>query len=246
MTLIITIAILSLIGYFLKWLTPSGSVAAFFVALILTWGGVALFYLPLLLLVGGTLLTKLNKDSAEQNGRNATQVFANGGIGICCLLFFYTLHQGYANIALYAYVVSFCMSICDTFSSEIGKYFKGKTVDILSLRPIQRGLSGGISIVGTMGGFIGTVFCGFIAYCFLNMTLKYAITTAVFGFAGMLLDSILGSALQAKYRNENGGIEEIPSSENKLMKGYAWCTNNAVNFISNLLVVLLFIVLQLF
>jgi len=234
--------LLCFLAYKKHWLTLSGAVAAFGMAVVFILVGLRTFYLPLLLLLGGTLLSKLNAETEDKQGRDAKQVLANGLIGIICLLL-YVLHfnDTYQSPLLLAYLLSFSISICDTFSSERGKYFKGKTIDILSFKPIASGLSGGISVQGTLGGLAGSIFCATISFFCFDITLCFALVVCLLSFTGMLFDSILGSLLQAKYVNRNGVIEENSSDDNHLLKGYIWCSNDVVNLMSNLIVVSFFL-----
>ncbi len=234
-------------AYDKKWLTISGAISA--VCLGLCYNFLIEIYFPLLLLVGGTLLSKLNKNKEDSNGRNAYQVLANGLIGTICLVLFYVYDYEYfynSNSIFYiAFLSSFCISITDTFSSEIGKYYKGKTIDIVTFKPIQIGLSGGISLLGTIAGILGACICGIITFFICNYNFNSAFTVCALGIVGMLLDSVLGSLFQAKYQKPNGEITEQKLAENKLIKGYIWCTNNAVNLLSNGIVVLLFAIVGL-
>lgn len=231
------------LAYYLKVLSRSGAIAAFFTALILGYGGLPCFYLPLLLLVGGSLLTKLNNQASDKSGRNAKQVLANGGIGLVCLLGYYYTYQ---SVFFLAYLVSFSVSVSDTFSSEIGKYFKGQTLDIIGLNRIEQGLSGGVTWQGTLGGLIGALLCSSISFYVLEIEVYFVFLIGAMGYAGMLIDSILGSRLQAKYQSENGLIVETPiEPTNRLIKGYKWCTNDTVNLLSNAITVIIFILLCL-
>ncbi|MES2617059.1 MAG: DUF92 domain-containing protein [Bacteroidota bacterium] len=233
-------------AYFMKqkrWLTYTGSLSAFFVACILYQGGLMFFVMPFFLLIGGTLISKLNADEGEKNGRNAIQVLANGGVALLCLLGWYWYTDvSLKSVFLKAYLISFSISICDTFSSEVGKYLNGHTIDIFSLRKIQKGLSGGISIQGTIAGALSVgIACSLIPMCFgLSWTTAFYIAFA--GFLGMVLDSILGSLLQATYISEDGQISETANPSAKLYKGFAWCTNDVVNVLSNAIVTGAFIV----
>jgi len=230
---------LCFMAYLVKSLTITGAIAAYFTALILVFGGLSNLILPLILLIGGTLLTKLNKQASDKMGRNAKQVFANGGIGLLCLLLYYWTHN---DLYYLAFLTSFAISISDTFSSEIGQYFKGKTFDIYSLNPMPSGLSGGISWIGTLGGFIGAMVCTVISFLFLKIQLSDAFLVGALGYAGMLLDSLLGSRIQAKYLDENHALTEINSGQ--LVKGYSWCTNDVVNLMANALTVVVFILVR--
>lgn len=64
------------------------------------------------------------------------------------------------------------------------------------------------------------------------------------GVVGSLVDSVLGVVMQAKYRCPNdaeGGLVETPpcGAQAALVSGYAWVTNDAVNLMSGIAVVLL-------
>ncbi len=59
------------------------------------------------------------------------------------------------------------------------------------------------------------------------------------GFAGMILDSVMGSLLQAGYKI-NGNWSGIPSKKGRDFpgKGFKWMTNGLVNLHSNLIITL--------
>jgi uncharacterized protein (TIGR00297 family) len=238
-------AIISPIAWQKKWLTTGGIFAAILV------GGITIMYisaisilLPILFLGIGSLLSKLNNNhnTQEKMGRNAWQVFANGFVAcLCCIA--YGVMQQYIFIA--GFVVSYAVSICDTGSSEIGVYCKGKTVNILNFRNMNIGLSGGISWQGTLGGIICctllvTVGCIIWQPLFSNIILVIGM-----GITGMLIDSLLGSILQAKYITQQKHIEEHPNKHNKLHKGYKYITNNVVNILSNAITVTLFLIIRM-
>ena len=239
-----TFCLLAFLAFKKKWLTTSGCFTAILIGFCFFTYLDLIF--PLILFIGGTLLSKLNKDKKEKNGRNAYQVLANGGIGVICLLYFYSLPLAqFSHLGYVAFMVSFSISIADTFSSEIGCYIKGKTFDILTFQPIKTGMSGGISLEGTLGGIGGGLIAGIAAY-FIVDNLEISFLVAFVGIIGMLVDSVLGSWLQAKYINSVGEVSEEKELDNKLIRGYAWCTNNMVNLLSNLLVIAGFIVYKKF
>ncbi|MBL7729325.1 MAG: DUF92 domain-containing protein, partial [Dinghuibacter sp.] len=150
---IVMMAALSLFAVYKKWLTIDGAAAACWMGLlILVTCGPRGFIAPGLFLVCGSLLSKLNKRSTDRNGRTAIQVFANGIVGVICMLVYALFYQ---PEFLYASLASFCVGICDSVSSEAGGYWKGRTVDILSFKKVSPGLSGGISWPGTLAGMAG-------------------------------------------------------------------------------------------
>jgi uncharacterized protein (TIGR00297 family) len=232
-------ALLSVFAVYKKWLTISGACAACWMALLLyATGGLKAFIAPGIFLLIGSLLSKLNVPVKEKHGRNARQVFANGIVGICCLILYQLTHN---NIYVTTAIISFCISMCDSTSSETGMYFKGATYDILSLRKIIPGVSGGISLAGTLGGMAGALLIAAAAGYAYQFSLKLIIYMTIGGFTGMLADGILGSLLQAKYKNALGVLTDEPDTAEALhVKGYAWCTNDMVNLISNLFITGLF------
>ena len=224
-----------------KWLTVSGAAAAGWMALILfITGGAISFIAPGIFLISGSLLSKLNKPAKEKNGRNAIQVFCNGIIGILAMILFAFTQQ---QVYLLAALVSFCISLSDSVSSELGTYFKGKTIDILSLKRLKPGVSGGVSWQGTLCGFIGAAVLAALV-CFV-----YKLTTSIFlwitlsGFLGMLIDSLLGSTIQCKYKTTAGEMIEDYEANAIKVKGFSWCNNDMVNILSNAIVTIAFLLL---
>jgi uncharacterized protein (TIGR00297 family) len=229
---------LSIIAFYKKWLTVSGAVAACWMAMLLfITGGYKAFIAPGIFLISGSLLSKFNKHQYEKEGRNGIQVFANGITGIVFMIFFGITQQ---NIYLITAIISFCISMSDSVSSEIGMYFKGITYDILTFKKISPGLSGGISIPGTLAGLAGAVLLSYSVGYFYNFSLLIIIFITGAGFTGMLADSVLGSWLQVKYKNVAGEISETATFNTKKVKGYSWCTNDTVNILSNLLITVVF------
>ncbi len=231
-------AILSAFAVYKKWLTLSGATAACWVALLLfVAGGYKAFVAPGIFLISGSLLSKLNKPQKEKEGRNAKQVFANGITGIIFMILYGIVKE---EIYLITAIVSFCISMSDSTSSELGFYLKGTTFDILSFKKLQPGVSGGISAAGTLAGFAGAMLLAFITGYYYVFSFAIIISILVAGFAGMMADSILGSWLQIKYKTLDGNLTDDEETGAKKAKGLSWCTNDVVNILSNMLITLLF------
>ena len=163
----------------------------------------------------------------------------NGGVATICLLLF-SLSQN--DVFLLGYFASVCISLADTMSSDIGIFFRQKTYDILTFAPSKVGLSGGISLVGTVAGILSAIlFSGLLMWVF-SLTMIDMVLISVTGFSGMLLDSVLGSLWQAKYVNDDI-ITEEKTSHGKLMKGFDWMDNDGVNLLSNFMITMIFVIL---
>lgn len=233
--------VLCFFAVYKKWLSISGATAAMWMAVLLfVCGGIQAFIAPGLFLLSGSLLSKLNVNDKEKNGRNALQVFCNGIAGICCLIIY---HFNQQQIYLTAALVSFCISMSDSVSSELGTYFKGSTVDILSFKKLPVGISGGISWQGSLAGLAGALVLSAAAFYTYHFSLVIFWQITICGFAGMLTDSILGSLLQVKYRSTSGILIEDNEAGAVKTKGFSWCNNNMVNLLSNILITLLFLLL---
>jgi uncharacterized protein (TIGR00297 family) len=181
----------------------------------------------------------LRKIHQKGGRRDMAQVLANGGVGcLCAILYKLSGNPAWA----FAFAVSFASSNADTWASELGVLSRGEPVSLFTLRPVTRGVSGGVSILGS-----GMALCGalFIAALFAleNLSLgivrggflRIAVLVAVGGFLGSLLDSFLGATIQAQYMVE-GALTERKVGEdgraNKLVRGLSFINNDAVNFVS--------------
>jgi uncharacterized protein (TIGR00297 family) len=235
LTLLTGMTFILLIVNRLNWLTKSGTFAAGIM------GGMVIIFsdwqhiIPFLIFfIAGSITSKLQQPSSG-SGRNAIQVISNGIIALIMLLIF-SLTQ--SEIYLTGFLVSLSISLCDTFSSDVGSFMKGSTYDIITWKPVQSGVSGGVSLPGTIAGLVASVlfalFAGFIYD--INTNDLFAIVAG--GVAGMITDSILGSRWQSRYLLHGKIIEE------KMLNavhhsGHQWLDNNMVNLVSNLSVSLL-------
>jgi uncharacterized membrane protein len=62
---------------------------------------------------------------------------------------------------------------------------------------------------------------------------------AFFGFVGSILDSVLGVLFQAKYLDEMGNqVDSSESGRRSMAEGYRWVTNDVVNAVTGVLMLL--------
>jgi uncharacterized protein (TIGR00297 family) len=178
--------------------------------------------------------------------RDAIQVLANGGAGmLAALLYRLTTNPAWAA----GFAVSFASSTADTWASELGVLSRSAPVSLFTLRPVPRGVSGGVSPLGTFMSFVGALFIAalFAAFnTFLHALptgfMETAAVVTLAGFAGSLIDSLLGATLQAQYSAERSGgqgagetpalTERRRSPEglpNRLVRGLSFVNNDVVN-----------------
>ena len=206
--------------------------AAVWVAAVL-WmsGGWKALSAPVFLLVAGSVSGRLFRVTHSFKKRTAQQVFSNGWIGVVLYMLYGLTDQFHWQLLAWC---SFAVSICDTVSSEVGTAVGGKTFNIANFRMMQPGLSGGISVAGTVGGFIALLLLVACLHFIIPVTtiqLLWVITT---GMVGMLLDSFMGSRWQALWSQGDRWVEFYDvDTQSKLVKGIDWLDNHWLNFLSN-------------
>lgn len=254
--LMITLPIAALFTYFTirrQSLSPGGAVTASLMGIMVVLSTGPIWLLPLLLffasssLIGKVLPSKSAAGDAKQKQpRDATQVLANGAVYAAIAIF---LYQDWDNGLLYLMrvpweyylLVAVAVATADTWSSEIGQYFRRPTWDLVKWRRVPAGLSGGVSWPGTLAGLAGASFIA-LTCCWLlpSNSGKNILMVVSLGFGGMLIDSILGSLLQATYRApKTGALSDVCPPGGELISGFRWMTNDLVNFLAILITVAL-------
>jgi len=198
-------------------LSRSGAIGALAVGtLTYGFGGWPLTLVLLAFFVSSVALSRIGRsrkkrltDIGKGGARDAVQVLANGGIAtVCGVIAGTTFMSGGGAIAWYAaFAGAYAAATADTWGTEIGTLMKRAPRSILTLRPIPTGLSGGITVPGTLAEFAGAGWIGCIAVLGLRLIpnadriipyrpapLALAITIA--GIAGALVDSLAGASLQ--------------------------------------------------
>ncbi len=214
-----------------KWLTlaavaTTAIIAVFFVVKL----GLGILLYPFIFALIGSILSTKKQSLKEKNGRTSKQVLANSIVALIVVILIPN-----KEIAIPLVIFVFSIALADTMSSEIGKKYRGINYDIVSFRQINHGLSGGISLAGTLAGLVGSCLMALAAMLY-SLNLYFGIYVCIIGFLGMLLDSIIGSLAQGKYLIDNQ-VKEYGPKEN-LVKGLHFFDNEMTNFISILLTIL--------
>jgi uncharacterized protein (TIGR00297 family) len=211
----------------LRWLSISGTVFSGLIAFILVLANWNLLPIIIFFIIG-TLAGKLNKnvesDKKHSKPRDAFQVLANGGVTLILCGLYLIFKVWYLEVLM---LISIAVACADTLSSEIGMKFGKKTYGILNFKVLAKGVSGGVSIQGFVGAFLGAAVIAFFR-------MDYFWIIIISGFLGSILDSVLGLLFQAKYKI-NGQVTDIESDE--FVGGYRFITNDMVNILSNMIVV---------
>ena len=175
--------------------------------------------------------------SREKRGdcRDQVQVFANGGVASLCALVYFFFGE---PVFVIAFAASLVEALADTVASGMG-FFAKKVYDPIRLRPCEKGLSGGMSLVGTLSSLLAAVFLALVARAFGRIDWTDTLIVALCGFLGSVFDSFLGSTLQAKYKCkicfETVEREEHCGEKTERLSGSPLITNDAVNLLSTAL-----------
>jgi uncharacterized protein (TIGR00297 family) len=227
-------------AYRLRALSFDGAIAALAVGTIVVaargWSGAAVllaFFLP------SALLTRMGRErkrslrgTQEAAPRTAWQVLANGGVATLCAV---AAHGASAPFNA-AFAGAFAAASADTWATEIGTLARRRPVSILTFRPIETGLSGGVTLLGTCGMIAGAL-CVAVVASLLQVAPLLPVAAA--GIAGALLDSIVGAGLQARQWCPSCSCEcETPrhycGTPTTMRRGVRWIQNDAVNLTATL------------
>ena len=183
----------------------------------LSWQGWISIVIYLLL---GSLVTKIGYKFKKERGieekrggkRGAENVWGSAATG---LFFAMMTKLNVANLVFFkiGFAASFSAKLADTFGSEIGKRFGGKTYLITSFKKVERGTEGGISLEGTLASFLGAIFMSFVMFSLSIISNKYQfIIVSISGFLATISESIIGAKFQNKYKLSNEMVNAIQTS----------------------------------
>jgi len=171
----------------------------------------------------------------EKGGeRDATQVAANGAVfAIAAALALVVPEHGAWWEALGAGALA--ASASDTWATEIGTLIGGTTRSIFGFFRVPPGMSGGVTLAGTIAAIAGAAFIALLAGV-LGWPTRVALSVFLGGIAGSTIDSLLGAALQTRRwcdhcARETERLIHDCGTATRHSRGLAWLSNDAVNFV---------------
>jgi uncharacterized protein (TIGR00297 family) len=209
---IIVNTVLAMIGFALKSVDVSGAVAGWILGCVVVIGGGPPMYVALLaFFILGTLATKLGyarkarAGLAQEGGgrRGAAHAFANVGVAAICAI---ACWRGLGLVPLFMGIAALATAAADTTASEIGQLIGRRAFLPLTLRRVEPGTEGAISIEGTLAGLIASALVaiagtavaehhfrpGFTGNIVIDRT-HVVLVIAACAFLGSWIESILGS-----------------------------------------------------
>ena len=196
-------------------------------------------------------------DAKQGKARDHWQVLANGGIFMLLAMLAFLNESGWLDSFLGIHtevlrfsetchllaLISLSVSCSDTLSSDFGRVWGGSPRNIITGKRLIKGVSGGVTGAGFVGAFLGAmsiaIFVFWTELSSLGSSVSIFWLIAFFGFIGSILDSVLGVLFQAKYLDDSGNqVDSSESGRRSLTAGYRWVTNDVVNAITGVLMLL--------
>lgn len=246
-----------------NWLTVSGAIAAGFLAFVVLFLAKWSIFPLVIFLVLGSLAGKIRAnakeggDAKQGKARDHWQVLANGGIFMLLAMLAFLNESGWLDSFLGIHtevlrfsetchllaLISLSVSCSDTLSSDFGRVWGGSPRNIITGKRMIKGVSGGVTGAGFVGAFLGAVSIAIFVFWTELSSLGSSVSAfwlvAVFGFIGSILDSVLGVLFQVKYSDEMGNqVDSSDSGRRSMAAGYRWVTNDVVNAITGVLMLL--------
>lgn len=185
----------------------------------------------------GLLRRKMAAGSKEKHGRGFLQILINGGLGTVLVVL--AGIRG-SDALLAAAMISIGGNFIDSVSSDVGTLSPRQPYDPLRREKVERGLSGGVTWLGTLSAMAFSVAIGVFIALTMGGGAALGAVCAALVMLQSVVDTILGSALQVKYCCQVcGAVTESKTHCHRPtanFRGLRWLDNNAVNAISSLLI----------
>jgi uncharacterized protein (TIGR00297 family) len=236
--------IVALVARRARALSPSGAIAAFVVGTLAVTAGWDLASLLLLFFTTSTLLSRWRSALKESRSagvvekgheRDLVQVVANGGIFAVAAALAVAIPGSVWGVAAAGALAA---STADTWSTEIGIALGGVPHSITTGKPIPRGLSGGVTFVGSAAAAVGGLVIAGGAALF-GWPWHAVAGIAAGGVAGALADSIFGDTMQERRRCASCGafterVVHTCGGTTVRVSGLGGFGNDAVNLTSSM------------
>ena len=231
--LVLSIIIFSY-AYKLKSVSLSGAIGGFLIGVIIFGSGSWSWIAPLVLFfISSSVLSRLR--GKVHSNRDLLQILANGGLPSMIALSYFFFPS---DVALIAFLGSLAAANADTWATEIGFFSKNNPKLIFSVKSVDKGYSGAISLLGSIGSILGAFSIAISAAVIFNLYHLVAPLTLA-GVFGSFFDSLLGRFFQGKYKCKDCRLYTEKrihcNSPANLDSGLAWIDNNCVNFLNTLM-----------
>ncbi len=235
--------VLALVAVHRRTLTPAGGAAAIATGTHLVAGAGARAGLSMItFFLTSSALSRVGRASKvsflamweKSDTRDATQVFANGGVATVCAMIYGHTRSPYA---LRGCCAAISTAAADTWATEVGSVCGHAPRIITTGRVAEAGTSGAVSWQGVCAALAGAAITSSLFWLRRDNGVLDAVLCATSGVAGSVIDSVLGATIQARYRCQSCDKPterkvHTCGATTTLTGGYRWCTNDVVNLLS--------------
>ncbi len=190
------------------------------------WRGFVLLGAFVALASGATRWRAARRDGSaggrgDEGPRDSRQAVANMGAAalLSLLAIMGRLEPG---AVLAAFTAALAAALSDTMSTEAGQAMGGRPVLITTWRPVPAGTDGGISPSGTLAGLASSSLLALLAWGVGSLPLSGVPVVAFSGFAGNLVDSLLGATLERRGILENDSVNFLATVAGALCAFVLW------------------------
>lgn len=255
------------LSYAARLLSKSGAIAAFILGMVVFGlGGLPWAILLVLFFVTSSGLSHflkrrkrgVNEKAAKGSRRDWAQVLANGGIAGIFVLLHRLFPASPLNWLLFA--ASLAAANADTWATELGGLSRSNPRLLTTFKQVEPGTSGAISPLGLAAALLGSgliavsagILQPFVAASSSYQPVNLILIVLVSGFAGSLIDSLLGATIQAIYycpackKETERHPFHLCGASTRLLRGWSWLNNDWVNLACTLSAPLIGLVLAMF
>ncbi len=193
--------------------------------------------------------TGSDQDFAKGSQRDAGQVLANGGVaGVLALTYFilsqFVTDSHWFGVLWLGFAASLAGANADTWGTELGMLNPREPILTTNFKPVLKGTSGAVSLVGSLAALCGSGLvaglaalvekAGWAPGCELSSRGQFLLITSA-GFIGALIDSYLGATLQIIYYCPRCEKEterhplHVCGMKTSYLRGLMWMNNDWVN-----------------
>ncbi|MDR3222501.1 MAG: TIGR00297 family protein [Methanobrevibacter sp.] len=198
------IIVVGIITYHRKSLDLLGSIFMIFMGIIIIFkAGVSWFILILMFLFLSLYASRYAKEYKQKLGiyekkRTAKNVISNGLIALIMAAFGGVAFSGHYIPFIGGFIGAVATATADTMASEIGILQKPRL--LTTLRIVEPGTDGAVSILGTVVGIIGAGIIGFASFVLgiISDPLLAIQITVISGAIGCFMDSVFGAVFERR------------------------------------------------
>jgi uncharacterized protein (TIGR00297 family) len=194
------------IAYFLKIITYYGALASSIIGfLFYYYGGWAFLVFVLccygvmmtVSLIGKRLKNDLSQIVKKTGKKDFIEIFVNGIWAVVAIIIYaISKNQTFLPIAL----ISMSAGFADSLASDVGSLSKSKPYDFIKKKCVEKGVSGGVTALGSIASFIGAIIFATAIKFICDLPYYEIIIVCPIIYIGVIIDTVLGSTIQVKFK----------------------------------------------